>query len=197
MKETAVPTYPVPRKLRNFLINREYQFHYAGQMALVSGLLTGALGLMMWLFQAEASRVVNLRALDPGDEAAKAVKEAMARSSSHLLIGLLVFGLLLMGVLVVWQIFTTHRVAGPLYYIAQQARRIRDGYLGKIHGLRKRDMLHQFFETFREMHDALRDRARRDVETLERIAATVEKAGQLEAAAELRKMKQEREEALQ
>lgn len=187
---------PHQRKARNFLIYREHQFRYAGQMALVSALLTGALGWMIYHLNAEASRVVDLRAMDPGDAEGQALKEAFARASLHLVFGLIGFGVLLSAVLAVWQIVNTHKVAGPLYYIAHQTRRIRDGFLGPLHPLRKGDMLHEFFEDFRAMHEALRERARVEAEALERLAISVEKSGQSEVAAELRAMKRAREESL-
>ena len=187
---------PYQRKVGNFLIYRQHQFRYAGQMALVSALLTSGLGFMIYRFNAEASRVVDLRALDPSDSDAQALKEAYQRGSWHLLVGLIGFGIVLSVVLASWQIVTTHKIAGPLYYIAHQTRRVRDGFLGPLHPLRKGDMLHEFFEDFRAMHEALRERARSESETFERIAATVGKAGQNEAAAELRELKRARDESL-
>ncbi|MSP63810.1 MAG: hypothetical protein EXR72_26385 [Myxococcales bacterium] len=184
------------RRLKNFLIDREFQFRYAGQMAVVSAGLTGMLGFIIYRFNAEASRVVDVRAMDPTDADAQVLKEAFARSGFHLLLALIGFGVVLSVVLALWQIVTTHKVAGPLYYIAHQARRIRDGYLGPLHPLRKGDMLHDFFENFREMHHALRERARSEAEIYGRLAASVEKAGDPESAEELRTLQKEREEAL-
>lgn len=180
------------RKIRNFLTFGEYQFHYAGYMALVSAILTAGLGWMVYRFNGVASRVVDLRALDPGDFEAQALAKAFHGSERNLVIGLVVFGVVLALVLAVWQIVTTQRVAGPLYYIAHQTKRMRDGFLGTLHPLRKHDMLHGFFETFREMHDAMRDRARNDAELFARLADQAEKGGQPEVAAELRTLAQQR-----
>jgi hypothetical protein len=184
------------RRLKNFLLDREYQFRYVGQMAGVSIGLTGGLGWLVYHFNSEASRVVGLRAMDPTDEMAQVLQAQFARSD-HLLLGALVaFGVLLTVVLGIWQVVTTHKVAGPLYYISYQVKRISDGYLGTLHPLRKGDMLHGFFETFREMHETLRKRARAEATQFERLAVAVEQAGLKEAAAELRELQRLREESL-
>jgi hypothetical protein len=184
------------RKLRNYLIFGEYQLHYAGYMALVSAVLTGGLGWLVYHFQKVAARVVDVRALDPTDVEAQVLSAAFHRSDRHLLIGLIIFGVLLAAVLFAWQIVTTNRVAGPLYYIAHQTRRMRAGYLGTLHPLRKSDMLHGFFETFRKMHDAMRERARREADQFTRLAELAAKAGQTEVEAELRMLAQQRLESL-
>lgn len=184
------------RKVRNYLIFGEYQLHYAAQMALVSAALTAGLGWLVYHENRVASRVVDLRALDPSDVEAQVLAAAFHRSDHRLLLGLFAFGVILALVLAAWQIVTTHRVAGPLYYIAHQTRRIRDGFLGSLHPLRKSDMLHGFFETFREMQEAMREKARREAEQFAGLAEQAEKAGLEAMAAELRALSKQRLDSL-
>ena len=184
------------RRVRNYLINREYQFRFVGQMVAVALTLTALLGYMIHRFNQEASRIVDVRALDPTDVEAKAIREALQKSEVRLLAGLVAFAVVLAVLLAAWQIVHTHRVAGPLYYISHQIKRIRDGYLGKLHGLRKDDLLHGFFETFREMHDAMRSRAQAEAEQFARLAERAEAAGQAEVGAELRALQKAREDSL-
>lgn len=184
------------RKIRNFLIYGEYQLHYAAQMVLVSVALTVGLGGLVYHENRVASRVVDLRALDPSDVEAQVLSSAFHRSDHRLLIGLVAFGVVLSLVLAAWQIVTTHRVAGPLYYIAHQTRRIRDGFLGSLHPLRKGDMLHGFFETFREMQEAMRERAKQEAEQFAGLAEQAEKAGLEAMAAELRGLSKQRQDSL-
>jgi hypothetical protein len=184
------------RKLKNYLIDREYQFRYVGHMALVSTGLTAGLGWLVYHFNAEASRVVGLRAMDPTDEMAQLLKDQFAHSDHMLLAALVGFGLILTLVLAGWQIVTTHKVAGPLYYIGHQVKRIGEGYLGHLHPLRKGDMLHGFFETFREAHEQLRQRARKEATQFARLADAAEGAGLAEVAGELRALQREREASL-
>lgn len=184
------------RKIRNYLIFGEYQLHYAGQMALVSAALTAGLGWLVYRETRIASRVVDLRALDPSDVEAQVLSAAFHRSDHRLLIGLLIFGVVLALVLAAWQVVTTHRVAGPLYYIAYQTRHIRDGFLGPLHPLRKGDMLRGFFDGFREMQEAMRDRARKEAEQFARLAAQAESGGLDQLAVELRALSKQRQDSL-
>jgi len=184
------------RRIKNFLLDREYQFRYVAQMVAVSAGLTGGLGWLVYHFNAEASRVVGLRAMDPTDDVAQMLHQQFSRSDHLLLAALVAFGVLLTAVLAAWQVVTTHKVAGPLYYISYQVKRIGDGYLGTLHPLRKGDMLHGFFETFREMHESLRKRARAEATQFERLAVRAEQAGLADVAEELRALQKQREESL-
>lgn len=188
---------PSRRRLTNLLVDARLQLHHAVQMVAVSGGLTLAFGALVYHFHAEASRVVNVRALDPADGTAQALQAEFARSGHALVLSLVAFGLLLSGALALWQIATTHRIAGPLYYLGHQLRRVRDGKLGLLHPLRRGDLLHDFFERFREMHDALRARAMGDAVRFARLADDAERAGLLHVANELRALQHERERSLE
>jgi hypothetical protein len=185
------------RKFRNYLIFGEFQLHYAVYMALVSAILTTGLGWLVYHFNRVATRVVDVRALDPTDVEAQVLAAAMRRSDRYLLIGLIIFGVVLTAVLFMWQIATTNRVAGPLYYIAHQIKRMQAGFLGTLHPLRKSDMLHQFFEIFRKFHDTQRERARREADQFNRLAELAHKGGLPDVAAELRLLAQQRTESLE
>jgi nitrogen fixation/metabolism regulation signal transduction histidine kinase len=195
MTEKAKPARS-RRKIRNYLVYGEYQLHYAGYMALVSGVLTAALGGLVLYFNKLSSQIIDIRALDPTDADAQALSLSLHRNERNLLIGLIAFGVLVAAVLAIWQIATTHRVAGPLYYIAHQTKRMRDGFLGKLHPLRKADMLHGFFENFREMHEAMRSRAQIEAEKFKNLADQADKGGLFELGAELRTMGKQREASL-
>lgn len=184
------------RKVRNYLVLREFQLRYVAYMVGLSTALTGVLGYLVFLYNREAARVVDIRALDPTDAEARVLQAALHNSERNLVVGLVVFAVALAVILAVWQVVTTHRVAGPLYYIAHQTRRIRDGHLGSLRPLRKSDLLHGFFETFREMHAALRSRAESDASAFARLAEKAEAAGQTEIASELRELQRAREDLL-
>jgi hypothetical protein len=195
MTEKAKPSRS-RRKIRNYLVYGEYQLHYAGYMALVAAGLTAGLGALVLYFNKLSSAIIDVRALDPTDGEAQALAFALHRNERNLLIGLIVFGVIVAGVLAVWQIVTTHRVAGPLYYIAHQTKRMRDGFLGKLHPLRKKDMLHGFFENFREMHEAMRTRAGKEAEEFKQLADQADKGGLFELGASLRELAKRREASL-
>jgi hypothetical protein len=184
------------RKFRNYLLFGEFQLHYAVYMALLSGLLTTGLGWLVYHYNKVAARVVDVRALDPTDVEAQVLAAAFHRTDLHLLIGLVIFGVVLTAVLFLWQVITTNRVAGPLYYIAYNLRKMQGGSLGSLHPLRKTDMLHHFFEVFRKFHETMRERARREQDQFTRLADLAEKGGLKEVAHELRLLVQQRQDSL-
>ena len=185
------------RRLRNFLLDARLQLRYAGQMAAVSGGLTLALGWLIYRFNAEASRVVNVRAMDPADEEAQMLVAEFARSDRRIVLALVAFGVVLPLALAAWQIVTTHKIAGPLYYIGQRARRIAAGRLGVLHPLRKGDALQSFFEQFRAMHGALRSKAEEEARLFGELAAEAAGSGQSRLAERLRALEKERRDALE
>lgn len=184
------------RKFRNYLLFGEFQLHYAVYMALLSAILTTGLGWLVYHYNKVAARVVDVRALDPTDVEAQVLAAAFHRTDVHLLIGLIIFGVVLTAVLFLWQVVTTNRVAGPLYYIAHQLRKMQGGSLGSLHPLRKTDMLHKFYEIFHKFHETMRERARREADQFARLADLAEKAGVKDVARELRLLHQQRQDSL-
>jgi hypothetical protein len=54
---------------------------------------------------------------------------------------------------------------------------MREGYLGDTWPLRKGDMLQDFYEKFREMHDAVREQAKQDNQAVGRFLEACAAAG--------------------
>lgn len=74
-------------------------------------------------------------------------------------------------------IVVTHRVAGPIYKMKTNLRAVADGRLRVPTPLRKGDELVDFFETYRAMVIALRERQEAEINKLDRaIAALAAKA---------------------
>lgn len=65
----------------------------------------------------------------------------------------------------------THKIAGPVFKMTGLLRKVGDGQLKVYSGLRKGDELRDFFETFRQMVDKLRER---HVDMMGRIEKTIE-----------------------
>lgn len=181
------------RKLSNFLIDAKLQLRYAAQMVFVSAALTIGLGALVYHFNAEASRVLEVGVLD--EETARIVHQQYEAGQARLVVALCGFGGVLMLVLAAWQVVTTHKIAGPLYYMKREMKKVRDGRFGVLHKLRRGDMLHDFFDVFHEMHTTLRERATREAAQLKQLAADADKAGLGQVAEQLRALAKEREEA--
>jgi hypothetical protein len=99
-------------------------------------------------------------------------------------------------------IWMTHKIAGPLHNIGSVCAGIRDNRIPEdLRNLRKGDELKAFHAGFREMYDALRARALRDKDALEKAIAAIEgqtgRSAELEQVlADLRRLQQEKAESL-
>src|SRR5262245_31258973 len=113
--ESAPPTGRHQRRLRNYLLNRHLQLRFTLIMVAISGLLTGSLGWVIMSKAHEASRVVEVRAMDPTDEMAQQLAAQFAHNDKVMMAVLIAFGLLLCLVLSAYSIVLTHKVAGPLF----------------------------------------------------------------------------------
>ncbi|MCS6913762.1 MAG: hypothetical protein RMK29_21025 [Myxococcales bacterium] len=181
------------RHLRNYLLDRDFQLRHALLLAGISAVLTLGLGAVVHHYMGMVTRLVEVRALDPTDTLAPALLERMRQRDRRVLLGFGAFVPLLLGVLFAYSIFLTHKVAGPLHKIATYMAQIRDGRLGEVQELRRGDQLRLFYETFRQMHGALRERTRADVAALEQAEQLLAQGRASEAAAVLTALRQRRQ----
>jgi hypothetical protein len=188
------------RRVRNYLLNLRYQLKYTLTIVGISLVLTGGLGWVVMSKAQEATRVVTVRAMDPTDELAQQLVGQFERNDAIMMAVLIAFGLLLTIVLTIYGIMVTHKVAGPLHKVRLYLDKIKDGKLGTVYNLRKGDELVDFFEHFKDAHDALRARTQADITLLDKAIAALgaspyrESSGSL--ADELRASKQSKEESL-
>ncbi|HEY3498895.1 MAG TPA: HAMP domain-containing protein [Polyangiaceae bacterium] len=97
---------------------------------------------------------------------------------------------LLVALIGVAGIIVTHRVAGPIYKMKTNLKAVADGHLRVPTPLRKGDELVEFFETFRSMVIALRERQEAEIGKLDRAISTLEpkaEPGELEPLHSLRR----------
>lgn len=181
------------RSIRNYLLNSSYQLRFTAVIVVISAVLTGGLGYLVMRNAHEASRVVQVRALDPTDAMAQELVQQFAHGDRVLMLTLVVFGFVLSLVLAGYGIVLTHKVAGPLYKITNHLDKIRDGKLGVVYNLRKGDQLVDFFQHFKGAHDALRARTQEDIALLDKAIAAV---GTGAVADELRAARQRKEDSL-
>jgi nitrogen fixation/metabolism regulation signal transduction histidine kinase len=158
------------RRMRNYLLDLRYQLKFTLTMVGLAAVLTSALGYVILKKAHEASRVVQVRALDPTDELAQQLVQQFERNDRLLVFLLIGFGVLLSVVLTAYGIVLTHKVAGPLFKVTLYLDKIRDGKLGQVYNLRKGDELVEFFEHFKAAHDTLRRQEQEDIVLLEKAA---------------------------
>jgi hypothetical protein len=193
MVETAEVGWQSQRHWRNYLLDRGYQLRFTLIIVGISATLTSVLGWFVLSKAHEASRVVQVRAMDPSDELAHQLQAQFAHNDQRMTIALIVFGIVLCLVLAVYGIVLTHKVAGPLHKVSIYLDKIRQGRLGTINNLRRGDELIDFYQHFKDAHDALRRRTEADIALLEKAIAAL---GASPVAEELREAKDRKEESL-
>jgi nitrogen fixation/metabolism regulation signal transduction histidine kinase len=196
----ARPAYK--RKVRNYLLDVGLQLRYTATIVVVAIFLTAGLGYKMYQATREISRIILFTGLaDPAT--AQELQAQFANSDRVVLWGIIGFGFVLILSISAVGILITHKVVGPLYKISSLFTRVRDNRLGTAPpGLRKGDELQDFYSSFREMHQALRDRVVEDVRVLGDAIASIEASADARTPAvqralnELHELRKRKEESL-
>ena len=191
------------RKMRNYLLDVGLQLRYTATIVLVAMFLTGGLGFKMYQATREISRIILFTGLaDPAT--ANELQGQFANSDRIVLWGIIGFGVVLVLSISAVGILITHKVVGPLYKISSLFGRVRDNRMSPAPaGLRKGDELQDFYTSFREMHEAVRERVIDDVKVVASAVAAIETSGAAgtpgvqRALDELRQLKKRKEESLE
>jgi nitrogen fixation/metabolism regulation signal transduction histidine kinase len=180
------PHRPYKRKLSNFLLNKSLQLRYVVRVTAVSAVISGVLGYLIWHQEQEASSHV-VSALDAAFRGDAEMHDAMVGRTStddrNLILSMAGVGLGLMTVLFLYLVVMTHKVAGPLYKVSRYFDEMAAGRLGPVYALRKKDMLQDFYDKFRDMHESLREQHKLDIDAINRFLAACEAAGVREEGA--------------
>ncbi len=187
MSNPAANASTVPSKhrrhLRNYLIDKSLQLQYVIIVTLISAAIAGALGFLLNRQDTYASDTIIKSMTDSGmveflgPDGVQQVKDSLRAEDRSQLTIMLVMGVGLVFVLSGYLVLMTHKVAGPLFKIGAYFDRMRDGKLPKVWPLRKGDQLVDFFEKFRAMDEALRERTEHEIAAMTRFVDECEKAG--------------------
>jgi hypothetical protein len=170
------PTAPRPkykRKLSNYLLDKQLQLRYILVVTLLSGLIAGSLGFLIYQQNRQASESIekDLDALvqkSSQDSFQQEISSDLQSGDRALVVKMTLIGVGLVLVLSLYLMVMTHRVAGPLFKIGLYFERMAEGKLGKVSPLREHDLLKDFFATFKGMHESVRARAIADADEMER-----------------------------
>jgi methyl-accepting chemotaxis protein len=130
----------------------------------------------------------------------KALSDQQARliHGQQLMIASLVGGLALMVVLIgLLGIYFTHKVAGPIYKMKRLLKQVGDGHLHVDARLRRGDELTDFFDTFTQMVQGLRQMESKQLEDVEAAIKALEGGSQGDAAAALGRVRDAMNHALE
>lgn len=174
------PSRPYRRKLSNYLLDKSLQLRYVVLVTALSATIAGALGVLIWRQEADASAHV----LEAFDSAAMGNPELRSEILDHtssddhiLVLSMAGAGMGLMAVLFLYLVVMTHKVAGPLFKVSRYFDEMAGGRLGKVYSLRKGDMLQDFYDKFRDMHESLREQTQEDIDVMARFLAACDAAG--------------------
>jgi hypothetical protein len=187
------------RKMRNYLLDVGLQIRYTVTIVIVAVFLTGGLGYKMYQAKRETSKIIELSGMaDP--TVAKELQAQFAAGDRWVLWGIVGFGIVLVISISAVGILITHKVAGPLFKITSFFGRVRDNRLGAVPAkLRKGDELQGFYGSFRDMHQALREKVQADVRLLGDALAALESGGPAgqKAMDDLKQLRRHKEESLE
>jgi hypothetical protein len=197
--ESAPGTQKYRRKMRNYLLDVGLQIRYTMTIVIVAVFLTGGLGYKMYQATRDISKVIELSGMaDPA--VAGELQGQFASSDRWVLWGIVGFGIVLVISISAVGILITHKVAGPLFKITSFFGRVKENRLGAVPTtLRKGDELQEFYGSFRDMHQALREKVAEDVRLLGDVVTALESGGSAGQTAleDLRQLKRRKEESLE
>jgi hypothetical protein len=184
---SASPVYR--RRLANYLLDKRLQLRYVVVVTLMSTLICGVLGTLIYRQEQQASSFLeeDLKALTDGDASLREFQAEVAQdmeSRDHLLVGKMIgagFGLVL--ILSVYLLLMTHKVAGPLFKISMYFDKMSAGRFAAVTPLRRGDMLQEFFSSFQDMSAAMRTRMQADLDVMERACKAARAAQAAQAGA--------------
>jgi nitrogen fixation/metabolism regulation signal transduction histidine kinase len=112
--------------------------------------------------------------------AAKQNAEASRLEKRQTLVILLLlagFCILMLVLVFIFSIRVTHRVAGPLFKLGRYVDAIKENQLGELSDLRKNDLIQEFYQRFKGMHTALKERTQEDADLLAEVLKEAEAKG--------------------
>jgi hypothetical protein len=203
---------PYRRRLSNYLLNKSLQLRYVGFVTVLSALICGVLGYLIWqqenLASAQVLEAVDDTLCDMLDtaqchELKTALDDDLTRHDNRLVLQMAAVGVGLVMVLFLYLVVMTHKVAGPLYKVSLYFEKMAQGRMGPSYPLRKGDMMQDFYDKFTDMHEAVRSRFQSENQLVGRFLQACREAGVSRAGAlghrldELETHHREREQALQ
>ncbi|MGB8223790.1 MAG: HAMP domain-containing protein [Polyangiales bacterium] len=168
------------RKVRNYLIDRQFQLKYTGMVLLVTVSIASGLGLVAYRFSRGQTEALKAQmAAQPDLDAGTAsyldqTSEEEDRRVRNAIVGGVLFLTFALGVT---GIIVTHRVVGPAYRMKRLFEHVGEGRFEVTTGIRKGDELQELYHSFSQMVESLRDQRAEEIEQLEQTLIKMESAG--------------------
>lgn len=198
-KGSSGPPPVYRRRLSNYLLDKRLQLRYVVVVTLLSTLICGVLGTLIYRQEQQASSFLEeqLKAMSDGsaNQNERELQVEITRdieSGDRALVGKMALaGLGLVVILSAYLVVMTHKVAGPLYKASLYFDKMAQGRFAKVTALRRGDMLQDFFSSFQETNEAMRTRMIADLDVMERACKAARQANVSgELAAEVTRLEQ-------
>lgn len=168
------------RRIGNYLLDKRLQLRYVAFVTILSALISGILGYLVFNQEARATDAVLAEAAEAlADDPLmqEQIREELEGDDAGIIKTMVGVGIGLVIVLSLFLVIMTHKVAGPLYKVSLYFDKMAVGRLGDVWPLRRFDMLKDFYTQFSDMHNAVRDREVADNDLAARFLAACESAG--------------------
>ena len=154
------------RKLRNYVLDKRFQFKYTGMVVAVTLVVASALGALAYRYsvgQTEALTASIAAEPDLNPEAAEDLVGFAAQKDREVLAAIILGVLILTIAIGLTGIIITHRVVGPAYRMKKLFSDLGDGHMQLRGSIRKGDELQDLFDKFAVTVDSLRAMQSADV----------------------------------
>jgi hypothetical protein len=152
---------------RIFLVNRDLQFRYA-KSAGVAGVISSILTATVLLYPLFVFKILVIPKFLP----------------APILVSMLLAVLLNIILISGFSLFLTHRLAGPVYGLLREFRRITAGFFGHEMRVRKEDELKYLIRNFNEASVALKEMTELDIISIDNVVQSLEAGESPELAKE-------------
>lgn len=137
---------------RIYLVNRDFQFRYT-RVGVLAGVASTIMTTVVILYPLFAFKVLVVPQFLP----------------SPILIGMLAAGMINIGMIVLFGILITHRIAGPMFSMVRHLRRIAAGQWRTHMRLRAGDELHILVRNLNELSEALVKTTSEDIQLVDSV----------------------------
>lgn len=140
----------IPTK-RIYLVNRDFQFRYT-RMGVMAGIVSTTITTLVILYPLFVFKILVVPQFLP----------------APILAGMLAAAMINIGIIVLFGILITHRIAGPMFSMVRHLRRMQIGHWRTNMRIRPGDELQLIVRNMNELSDALVQTATKDLELLEK-----------------------------
>ena len=141
------------------LINRDFQFRYAGA-AVIVGVISTIISSLVILYPLYVFEILRIPKFLPAPILLSMLFAAFINIAMVALIG----------------VYVTHAIAGPMYAIVREFRKVEQGDWTSKMKQRKNDDLRYLVRNYNAMMDALRNQGNYEYEELIKLRALIEKS---------------------